>query len=130
MLRRIKFNSEKCCGCKTCELVCSEKNEGVFNIALSRIIVNTIPEKMRFEARYCLQCKNAQCMKVCPSDALYRDENGIVKIKHDLCLACKACINACPFGGITYFEDKVIKCELCNGEPKCVKHCPTSALTY
>jgi Fe-S-cluster-containing hydrogenase component 2 len=26
--------------------------------------------------------------------------------------------------------EKVVKCELCNGDPQCVKYCATSAIEY
>jgi len=49
-----------------------------------------------------------------------------------LCVGCKVCTIACPFGTINFNADsgKVIKCDLCDDDPECAKACPTEAITY
>ncbi|WP_406670199.1 methylamine methyltransferase corrinoid protein reductive activase [Methanolobus sp. ZRKC4] len=44
----------------------------------------------------CPECQ--KCAKVCPTDALTVDDEGLVMIRSDLCdgANCKRCINACP----------------------------------
>jgi Fe-S-cluster-containing hydrogenase component 2 len=39
---------------------------------------------------------------------------------------------ACPFGaiGVDTQEDKIIKCDLCEGQPVCVEFCEAGALQY
>lgn len=124
------FEPKKCCGCRTCELICSYKREEVFNPSFSRIRRVTLLEELEFIPLTCMQCEDAPCIEACPSGALNRDENGIIKINYDQCIGCKMCVITCPFGNVIATKNKVIKCELCNGEPECVKHCPASALTY
>ena len=46
----------------------------------------------------CRRCKNAPCINACPSDALEKDESGVVQRSVNLCIRCKSCIVACPFG--------------------------------
>ena len=60
---------------------------------------------------------------------LFRSAKEIV---NDLCVGCKVCTIACPFGTVNYNADsgKVIKCDLCGGDPECSKACPTSAITF
>jgi len=72
-------------------------------------------------------------MAVCPVKALARDEGiGRVTIDYDLCIGCRFCVAACPFGamGVDSLARKVIKCDLCDGDPTCVKFCETKALQY
>jgi Fe-S-cluster-containing hydrogenase component 2 len=42
------------------------------------------------------------------------------------------CIAVCPFGAMSFdtLGEKVIKCDLCDGEPVCVKFCETQAIQY
>jgi Fe-S-cluster-containing dehydrogenase component len=72
-------------------------------------------------------------MDVCPVKAIYRDPQiGIVKVKTEVCIGCRKCIFACPFGAV-FFNVKeriVLKCDLCEGDPKCVKFCKTGAIRY
>ena len=53
-------------------------------------------------------------------------------VSDTLCVGCKVCTIACPFGTINFNQDtgKVIKCDLCDGDPECAKMCPTEAITY
>ena len=72
-------------------------------------------------------------MAVCPKDAISRDEElNRVAVDYDLCIGCGMCVAACPFGGmgIDTVENKVIKCDLCDGDPVCVRFCKAEALEY
>jgi Fe-S-cluster-containing hydrogenase component 2 len=57
---------------------------------------------------------------------------GAKVVNDDLCVGCKVCTIACPFGTINYLArtGKVQKCDLCDGEPACAAACPTGAITY
>lgn len=90
-------------------------------------------EERTFFTLTCQQCDTAPCMNVCPSSALKRDAlTGAIIVDEALCIGCKMCVSACPFGCI-YFAPGLkfaVKCNLCNGDPKCVQNCMAGALHY
>ena len=59
-------------------------------------------------------------------------DTGAKEVLDDVCVGCKVCTIACPFGTVNYNSStgKVIKCDLCGGDPWCAKACPTEAITY
>jgi len=123
----------KCTGCRLCEVVCSIRKNSAANPTRARI--NVIKwEQMCVEIpMLCQQCEAAPCLAVCPVGALVRDEiMGRVAVNYELCIGCKFCVPACPFGamGIDIVAKKVIKCDLCDDDPTCVKFCETKALQY
>ncbi len=133
MQRSLHLIPDKCTGCLQCELACSYDNEGAFNISKSRIQVFKFEDEGRFVPYTCTQCDEAWCMRACPVDAISLDVATGAKIVSDaLCVGCKVCTIACPFGTINYNADsgKVVKCDLCEGQPACVEACPTGAITY
>lgn len=133
MLKSLNIDPEKCTGCVQCELACSYENEGVFNPSKSRIKVFKFHDEGRFVPYTCTQCSEAWCMQACPVDAIRLNAGtGAKEIDNDLCVGCKVCTIACPFGTVNYNADtgKVIKCDLCGGDPECAKACPTDAITY
>jgi len=133
MLRALHIDPGKCTGCLQCEMACSLENEGSFNPAKSRIKVFDFHTEGRFVPYTCTQCAEAWCMKACPVDAITVDLSTGAKVVSDaLCVGCKVCTIACPFGTVNYNQatGKVIKCDLCGGDPECAKACPTSAITY
>ena len=133
MLRSLHINAEKCTGCLQCEMACSYENEGVFNPAKSRIKVFTFHEEGRFVPYTCTQCAEAWCMQACPVEAIVINAaTGAKDVLDDVCVGCKVCTIACPFGTVNYNQatGKVIKCDLCGGDPACVSACPTEAITY
>tara|TARA_Y100000780_G_C13355061_1_gene290542 strand:+ start:169 stop:459 length:291 start_codon:yes stop_codon:yes gene_type:complete len=72
-------------------------------------------------------------MKACPTDAIVIDNVlGAKVVQAELCVGCKACTLACPFGTVEFNPEsgKVDKCDLCGGDPQCVTACPTAAITY
>lgn len=100
-----------------------------FNPAISRIKIIKIEEEGIDYPSVCLHCEDPPCVKICPVDALWR-EDGKVVFSRDVCIGCKMCVTICPFGAIALENGKIIKCDLCNGDPFCVKHCPTGAIRY
>ncbi len=129
----IMINPEKCTGCRTCEMACSLFNEKECSPSLSRIrVVRNEAVGDSFPVG-CALCSKPVCVEVCPTGANSIDpEMGTGIINEEVCIGCKACVRACPFGaaGISYKTGKAYKCNLCGGDPKCVKHCPTKCLDY
>ncbi|MDX9861250.1 MAG: 4Fe-4S dicluster domain-containing protein [Rhodospirillales bacterium] len=133
MLKSLHIDPGKCTNCFLCELACSFEHEGLFNPTKSRIKVFTFHEQGRYVPYTCTQCAEAWCMAACPVDAISVDHaTGAKVVSNDLCVGCKVCTIACPFGTVNYNHDtgKVIKCDLCGGEPACAAICPTGAITY
>ncbi len=124
---------EKCTGCRLCEMVCAVKHAGVNNPLRSRIHVLKWPNEGFELPMLCNQCEKAPCISVCPKNALSRDTAlSRVTLNYDLCIGCKMCVIACPFGGmgIDTVARQVIKCDQCDGDPTCVRFCNPGALKF
>ena len=133
MFRSLCIDPAKCTGCLQCEMACSLENEGLFNPAKSRIKIFDFHDEGRFVPYTCTQCDQAWCMHACPVEAITLNKlTGAKDVNEAICVGCKVCTIACPFGTVNYNEDtgKVIKCDLCGGDPACATACPTVAITY
>ncbi len=133
MQKSLHIDPQKCTGCLQCEMACSYEQEGVFNPSKSRIKVFTFHDQGLFAPYTCTQCAEAWCLHACPVDAIVENKvTGAKEVRADICVGCKVCTIACPFGTVNYSQDtgKVVKCDLCGGDPECVKACPTAAITY
>jgi carbon-monoxide dehydrogenase iron sulfur subunit len=131
--KALVINYEKCTGCRLCELVCSVMHDGVSNPSRSRIKVIKWEAEGLYIPMSCQQCEDAPCMNVCPVKAISRDETlARVMVDYDVCIGCRACVSACPFGAMSFnvIDRKVIKCDLCDGDPQCVRFCDEKAVDY
>ena len=132
MEKSLVIDASKCTGCHLCEMACTYHHEGKFNPTRARIKVFKFEYEGRNVPYVCTQCADAWCMEACPVEAITLDRaTGAKIVLKDVCVGCKVCTIACPFGTINYnsITKKVDKCDLCGGEPECVKACPTPALT-
>jgi Fe-S-cluster-containing hydrogenase component 2 len=133
MAKMILIDQHACTGCRQCELACSVHHTGTANPARSRI--STI--KWESEGFYlpvvCQQCLEPACATVCPTNAISKETaTDRVVVDHDRCIGCKMCVMACPFGamGVDPHENRVSKCDLCDGAPTCVSFCEAGALQF
>ena len=84
----------------------------------------------------CNHCENAPCVEICPTQALFTRPDGIVDFDNRRCIACKSCMQACPYDAL-YIDPEThtaAKCNYCAHrveiglEPACVNVCPTQAI--
>lgn len=133
MQRSLLIDYKKCTGCMQCEMACSLENEGQINPSRSRIKVFAFHAEGRYAPYTCTQCSEAWCAQACPVEAIgVNAVTGAKEVSASVCVGCKVCTIACPFGTINYHTSsgKVTKCDLCGGDPACAKACPTGAITY
>ena len=145
----IGINLDRCIGCHTCANACKMQNNVPDGMLWNRVItegcdaidgaVGEYPNLTRtYVPLACQHCENPACLKVCPTGATYKDEQGRVEIDYDRCIGCRMCVMSCPYGHPKYFPEKGVsgKCDGCYGirangsQPACVAGCPNRALDF
>lgn len=134
------FDQDFCIGCKACEIACQVYHRQEAHINWRNVDTFIVEEdgmeKERFVSRSCHHCEEPQCVKVCPTYAYTKREDGIVVLDRDKCIGCGYCVEECTYGAITRLgeDQKAQKCNMCaekqdRGEvPSCVEACPMDVL--
>ena len=55
----------------------------------------------------CQHCANPPCVDVCPTGASFQRLDGIVLIDRHICIGCRYCVMACPYGARTFVSEDV-----------------------
>ena len=136
------FDMTRCIGCRACQVACKDKNRlevGTLYREVHSFTVGKFPEVRSYSHTFgCNHCKDAICLKNCPTGAIYKAADGTVIQDQSKCIGCRMCVMSCPYGQPKYFPEKGVsgKCDGCyglrqdGGEPACVAGCPNRALEF
>lgn len=129
-------NNVDCIGCRACEIACKDKNGLPPGPRLRRVQYvegGTYPEVFAYKVNMsCNHCAEPACLPTCPTGAIFkREKDGIVDIDSTLCIGCRRCEAACPYGAPQFNVETntVNKCNMCVDEidagrkPYCVMAC-------
>src|SRR5690554_316002 len=127
----------KCIGCQACTVSCSIENQapiGQFRTTVLQYEVN-LPDQQQAAMlslpRLCNHCDNPPCVPVCPVQATFQREDGIVLVDNDQCVGCGYCVQACPYDArfLNHETKTADKCTFCEHRlevgllPACVESC-------
>lgn len=114
------------------------------------------PELARVELPVlCNHCEFPPCVRVCPTGATWKRQDGIVAMDWHRCIGCRYCVAACPYGARSFnwmdprpylrqlnpdyptrAKGVVEKCTFCEERlargqvPACVEACPEKAMIF
>lgn len=97
---------ERCDGCLFCVDACRTENGLGDGVLWPYVFAYKEPqnEEAQFLVRVCQQCTQAPCIMVCPTAARHRrPADGLVLTDYDVCIGCRYCEVACPYG-VNYFQ--------------------------
>jgi len=131
----------KCIGCQACTVGCSIENQapiGQFRTTVKQYEVTLDDGSSELKnvksftlPRLCNHCENPPCVAVCPVQATFQREDGIVMVDNERCVACAYCVQACPYDA-RFINDEILaadKCTFCAHRlekgllPACVETC-------
>ncbi len=137
-------DAKNCIGCHSCEVACKSNKGLPMGPKICEIItqgpklIGNLP-KTAYTFMPCFHCENPWCVAACPTGAMQkRERDGIVFVDQSLCVGCKTCMSACPWGAPQWNPEtgKVVKCDYCMDrvdeglKPACVTVCTTHCLHF
>lgn len=145
------IDTQRCTGCKTCQMACKDYKDLDTTTNFRRVYEYTGGDWVETQDSWqpvdvfsyylsiaCNHCDNPACVAACPTGAMHKREDGFVVVNEDVCIGCRNCEKACPYGAPQYNPVKkhMTKCDGCNErvaegkKPICVESCPLRALDF
>ena len=136
------YNQNACSGCRACQTSCKDRNDlkvGQLYRHVRTFETGVYPTATMYHyAGTCNHCDNPACVRVCPTAAMQKAEDGTVQHDDDRCIGCGSCKLACPYDVPVMLDDLGIvgKCDACKPfrdrglNPVCVDACNMRALDF
>ena len=141
------MDQRRCIGCQSCTVACRTHNDLpldiMFNPVVTEGVLGEFPNvHQTYTPLICMHCENPPCTICCPCNASKQEEDGIVWVDGTKCMACKVCVNSCPYGARDTssldprMHSYVRKCDFCKDrvregeENYCVKTCHQNARIF
>src|SRR5260370_19660132 len=114
-MRVLALPPDRCTGCLRCELACSYMQTGTYQPSKSLIRVWPFEGYTSYAPYTCTQCAEGWCMTSCGVGVIQINAVDAKDVVDDMCVGCKLCTIACPYGTMFYDGDtqKAYKCNLC-----------------
>ena len=135
------LDMDKCVACGACVIACMDQNDtepekgDIPHRWVGTLEPSLGDGKFNYLSISCMHCTDAPCISACPVCCIKKDENGLTVYDNTICIGCRSCAMACPYGAPNYgLDGKMNKCVGCaervkyGYEPACVRTCPTGAL--
>lgn len=156
MTKQLAFymDTSSCAKCKACQIACQDKNNLPSQIRWRRVLpyeggtwVPDPNDRTMWKpsgvfaysvSEACMHCQDPICVEVCPTGASIKRADGVVYIDQELCIGCRYCEWACPYGSRHFSEETgtMTKCDFCRDlidqgkNPACVDACVMRALNF
>ena len=104
--RGMVIDLQKCATCYNCVVACKQEHFLPPLVFWNRVVVSEAGKfptvtKIGYPV-LCNHCKEAVCVKACPTGATHKREDGIVEMIPDQCVGCRYCVVVCPYQQRTY----------------------------
>ncbi|MDR1183211.1 MAG: 4Fe-4S dicluster domain-containing protein [Coriobacteriales bacterium] len=136
------FNQDNCIGCRACQIACKDVKNLSIGALFRKIRTfesGSYPEVALYHySQACNHCSTPACVASCPTESLFIADDGTIQQDRSLCIACKRCMDSCPYSVPQYLQSDnlVSKCDSCvdlrtAGEnPPCVDACNMRVLEF
>ena len=102
------IDTKRCIACNSCAVACKIENNLPDGNWWNRVMTvggghldeprGEYPNLEMYNVTLsCQHCENPPCLRVCPTGATKKRDDGIVYVDSSLCIGCRSCMMACPY---------------------------------